>query len=118
MWGNSTFKRKTAYNNCRQALGGQGKWAKIKALLYDIPFGIIELGLELKQAWLINELLYNSEIWQNFTAKDNSDLNKMDHILLHSIIGSHAKEPIEQLYPETGSINLTQVISTRRVIYL
>ena len=42
----------------------------------------------------------------------------MDHILLRSIIGSHAKAPIEQLYLETGSINLTPILSTSRMIYL
>ena len=99
---------------------GYGILANIKALLDDIPLGHrrIELGFELRQAWLINGLLYNSEVWQNITEKDKTDLNKIDHILLRSIIGSHGKAPIEQLYLETGSLNLTQIISTRRMIYL
>ena len=71
-----------------------------------------------RQAWLINGLLCNSEIWQKLTEKDTKDLNKIDHIVLRSIIGAHSKIPIEQLYLETASIPLSDIIKTRRMIYL
>ena len=86
----------------------------------DIPLGHrrTELGLELRQAWLLNALLCNSEIWQKLTEKDTNDFNKIDHILLRSIVGSQSKAPVEQLYLETGSINISQTISIRRMTYL
>ena len=37
---------------------------------------------------------------------------------MRSLIGSHAKVPIEHLYLETGSLPLSYVISARRMIYL
>ena len=99
---------------------GYGILSNILALIDHIPLGYrrVQIGLELRQAWLINGLLYNSEIWQQLIEKDKSDLNKIDHILLRLILGSHAKAPIEQLYLETASISLTDTIIIRRLIYL
>ena len=59
---------------------GYGIISNIIALIDDIPLGHrrVEIGLELRQAWLINGMLYNSEIWQQLTEKDKSDLNKLD----------------------------------------
>ena len=78
----------------------------------------VEIGLQLRQAWLINGLLCNSEIWQKLTEKDTKDLNKIDHIVLRSSIGAHSKVPLEQLYLETASIPPPDIIKTRRRIYL
>ena len=95
---------------------GYGILSNITALLDHIPLGHrrAEIGLELRQAWLINGLLFNSEVWQQLTEKDKRDLNKIDHSLLRTILGSHAKAPIEQLYLETSSLSLTDTIKTRR----
>ena len=94
--------------------------ANIRALLDDILLGYrrTQTGLELRQAWLINGVLYNSEIWQKLTEKDIRDLNKIDTILLRTIVGAHAKAPTEQLYLETSSLTLSQIISSQRMIYL
>ena len=39
--------------------------AQIFALLSDLPVGNlrVEIGLALRQAWLINGILFNSEVW-------------------------------------------------------
>ena len=99
---------------------GYGIVANILALINDIPLGHrkVEIGLELRQAWLVNGILYNSEVWQQLTEGDKSNLNKMDHILLRSILGAHSKVPVEQLYLETASLNMTQTLSVRRMIYM
>ena len=99
---------------------GYGIISNIIALIEDIPLGHmrVEIGLELRQAWLINGMLYNSEIWQQLTEKDKMDLNKIYHILLRSILGSHSKAPVEQLYLETASLSFTDIIKIRRLIYL
>ena len=34
------------------------------------------------------------------------------------ITGSHSKAPVEQLYLETATLSVTQIISVRRMIYL
>ena len=38
--------------------------------------------------------------------------------MLQSILGAHSKVPVEQLYLETASINMSQTLSARRMIYL
>ena len=45
---------------------------QIFALLRDIPIGNlkVQIGLELRQALLVNGILYNSEVWHNVSEKD------------------------------------------------
>ena len=99
---------------------GYGILANITAILTDIPLGHrrFQIGLELRQALWINGILHNSEVWQELNDKDKKELNKIDHCVLKLITGSHAKAPTEQLYLETASISVTQIISVRRMIYL
>ena len=99
---------------------GYGILSNIVALINEVPLGHrrIEIGLEFRQAWLLNGILYNSEVWQKLTEKDKNDLNKMDHILLREILGAQAKVPIEQLYLETATLPIDKIISMRRMIYL
>jgi hypothetical protein len=89
---------------------GYGIVANIIALISEIPLGHrkIEIGLELRQAWLLNGILYNSEIWQKLTEKDKEDLMKIEKYLLKSIIAAHSKVPSEQLYLETGTLSIPQ----------
>ena len=69
--------------------------ANIIALLSEIPLGHrrIEIGLELRQAWFLNGILYNSEIWPKLTEKNKIDLMKIDKYLLKSLLGAHSKVP-------------------------
>ena len=99
---------------------GYGIVANIIALVSEIPLGHrrIEIGLELRQAWFLNGILYNSEIWQKLTEKDKTDLMKIDNYLLKSIIGAQSKVPLEQLHLETGTLSIPQIIAIRRMTYL
>ena len=64
----------------------------------------------------INGILHNCEVWQELNEKDKKELNKIDHCVLKLITGSHAKAPTEQLYLETASISVTQIISEGELI--
>ena len=99
---------------------GYGILANITAILTDIPLGYrkVEIGLELRQALWINGILHNSEVWQELTEEDKKQLNKIDHAILKQIVGSHSKAPTEQLYLETSTLSVTQIISVRRMVYL
>ena len=99
---------------------GYGILANITAILTDIPLGHrrLEMGLELRQALWINGILHNSEVWQELNEEDKKELNKIDHYILKLITGSHSKAPVEQLYLETATLSVTQIISVRRMIYL
>ena len=99
---------------------GYARVGQIFALLKDLPLGNlrIRVGLELRQAWLINGILYNSEVWHGLRDIDIANFVAIDKYLLRGIINSHAKVPIEHLYLEMGVLPLAYVISARRLIYL
>ena len=98
---------------------GHGIVTNILALIKDIPLGNrrVEIGLDLRQAWFINGILFNSEVWQKLNQKDINDICKLDYHLLRSILGAHSKVPIEMLYLETASLPIPQIITTRRLMY-
>ena len=99
---------------------GYGIVAEIMTLLHEIPLGKrrVQLGLDLRQAWFLNGCLYNSESWHSLTVKDVEELSTVDCYLLRSVLGSHSKVPIEQLFLETGALPVKYVLSIRRMIYL
>ena len=57
---------------------------QIFELLKDLPMGnlIILIGLELRQAWLVNGNIFNSEVWHNVADSDiaHRTLNKYPKI--------------------------------------
>ena len=63
----------------------------------------MEIGLKLRQAMLMNSLLFNSEAWHDITEKEIKLLEVVDEHLLRSLAGAHSKTPF---YLETGSVPL------------
>ena len=92
----------------------------IFAFLNDLPLGNkrIQVGLELRQAWLKNGILFNSEVWHSVSNTQIENLMAIDKYLLRGLIGAHAKVPLEHLYLELAALPLSYVISARRMIYL
>ena len=99
---------------------GHGIVSEIKAILNEVPLGKykLEMGLQLRQAMLLNGLLYNSEAWHSVTLEDIVALEKLDEGLLRFLLGSHSKAPIEMLYLESGATPIRFVVSSRRLHYL
>ena len=77
----------------------------------------MEIGLSLRQAMLLNGILYNSEAWHNFKEKEIRRLEEVDEHLLRSLVHGHAKTPLEFLYLETGAIPIRFVIGSRRICF-
>jgi hypothetical protein len=99
---------------------GYGIVAEILAILEDIPLGKykMEIGLMLRQAMLLNGIIYNSEAWHSLTEKDTKTLEAVDEHLLRSLVEGHYKVPKEFLFLETGTIPIRFLISCRRILYL
>ena len=99
---------------------GFGMVAEILAIVNDIPLGQykMEIGLKLRQAMLLNGLLFNSEAWHDITEAEIKLLEAVDEHLLRSLVGGHAKTPLEFLYLEAGAIPIRFILSCRRMIYL
>ena len=99
---------------------GYGIVAEILALLDEVPLGKykLEMGLKLHQAMFLNGVLYNSEAWHAVNKDDIKSLERVDECLLRSLLQSHSKAPLEFLYMETGSIPISHILSSRRMMYL
>ena len=96
---------KISYNLLEGRAKAYAIFAKIRAILDDVPLGKyrIETGLQLRQAMFINGTLFNSEVWHGIKPSDIEPLSILDHQLLKFILGAHAKTPSEFLYLETGA---------------
>ena len=79
---------------------------------------LVDIGLKMREAMLINSLLFNSEAWHGVEKEDIKKLEKVDELLLRSLLGSHQKTPIEFLYLETGSFPISFLVYIRRIVYL
>ena len=92
----------------------------IFAFLNDLPLGSkrIQVGLELRQSWLLNGILCNSEVWHSISKQSIENLEAIDKYLLRGLVGAHAKVPLEHMYLELAVLPLTYVMSARRMIYL
>ena len=99
---------------------GWGILSEIRAIINEVPLGRykVEIGLQLRQAMLINGLLYNSEAWHSVSNEDISALEKIDEALLRFLLSSHAKAPIEALYLETGAIPIRFIVKSRRLNFI
>ena len=94
--------------------------AEIRALLTEIPLGSkrMEIGLALRDAWFLNGILFNSEVWGSYADKHVEELMIIDNMILRAIVGAQSKVPVETLYLETSTLSIKHVISVRRMLYL
>ena len=99
---------------------GFGILSEIKATLSEIPLGAykLEMGLQLRQAMLVNGLLYSSEAWHSVDTKDIIALEKVDEALLRYLLDCPSKTPLEFLYLESGSIPIRYILKSRRLNFL
>ena len=94
--------------------------AEIRAILTEIPLGSrrMEIGLALRDAWFLNGILFNSEVWGSYAEKNVEELMIIDNMILRTVVGAQAKVPVETLYLETSTLSIKHVISVRRMLYL
>ena len=98
---------------------GFGIVNEIIALLDEIPLGRfkMEIGLKLRQAMLLNGMLYNSEAWHAVSEVELRQLESVDEHLLRALVKGHAKTPLEFLYLEAGAIPIRMIVASRRLMY-
>ena len=78
----------------------------------------VEVALRLREAMLINGILFNSEAWHGVTAAQIAKLEKIDEDLLRGILKAHRKTPSEFLHLETGTLPIRFILAQRRINYL
>ena len=87
------------------------------SILSEIPLGKYktEAALKLREAMLLNGVLYNSEAWHGVT---NAQFVQLDESLLRGILNAHRKTAKEFLYLETGTIPIKYILAQRRINYV
>ena len=59
-------------------------------------------GLLLRNAMLVNSMLFSSEAWHGIVRDDVETLSRVDESLLRGLVNGHSKVPKEALFLETG----------------
>ena len=92
---------------------GYGILTNVLAIINEVPLGHwkIDAGLQLRQAMLLNGVLFNSEAWHNVSQDDLNILEKVDEALLRGILKAHSKIPLEALFLETSSIPIRLIVA-------
>ena len=99
---------------------GYGITTNILAIVDEVPLAHwkVQAGLSLRQAMLLNGILFNSEAWHGVDKKDIVLLEKVDEALIRGILEAHPKIPLEALFLETKSIPIRFIVASRRIMYL
>ena len=89
-----------------RAAKGFGISNEILTIIDEVPLGghRASTGVKLREAMLVNGILFNSEVWYGIKEDDIIKLEKVDEYLLRGILKSHSKIPRAALYLETGCI--------------
>ena len=102
-------------------ISAKANWAlaKIKAIFEDVPLGKYwtQIGLHLRQALCINDVLFNSEIWHGVKPTDNDMFSIVNNQILRYIYCAHAKTQKLFLFLETGCLPPSYIISSRSMIF-
>ena len=99
---------------------GFGIVSQIIAITNEAPLGKwrIKSGILLRNAMLVNSMLFNAEAWQGISVEDIESMSRVDEALLRGLLSAHSKTPKEALFLETGLIPLKYIVTSRRLMYL
>ena len=99
---------------------GEGMIAEILSIINEIPLGKhkTEVAIKLREAMLLNGILFNSEAWHGVTLAQVVKLEQTDEALLRGILKAHSKTPKEFLYLETGCTPIRYILAQQRINYL
>ena len=104
----------------RRRAKGEGNISEILYIIEEIPLGKhkTEVALKLRDAMLINGIIYNSEAWHGITNAQIAKLESVDEALLGGIWKAHIKKPKEFLHLDTGTVSLKWISVQGRLNYL
>ena len=92
----------------------------ILAIVKEVPLGWrrVKAGLILRQAMLINGILFNTEAWHGIKKTDIESFEKLDESLLRGLVKGHSKGPLAALYGELGQIPVKFIWASRSIMFL
>ena len=71
----------------------------------------------MRQATLLNGIIYSSEAWHSVSETKIRMLEAVDECLRRTLVKVHAMTPIVFLYLEAGATPIWYIISSRRLLY-
>ena len=119
--GDRVHKSATNKSNIEERTAkGIGIVNHIMAIVKEVPLGWrrVKSGLILRQAMLINGVLFNTEAWHGVKEADIEAFEKVDESLLRSLIKGHPKGPVAALYGELGQTPVRYIWASRSILYL
>ena len=98
---------------------GVGAISQVMSILKEISLGyhFFSIGLLLRETYIINSILFNSEVWYNLTKDQVNTLENIDVMYLRKLFEAHSKTSIEAFYIESGKIPIRFIIQIRRLMY-
>ena len=98
---------------------GLGIVSQIFDLLKDVNFGYhhFEAAMALRESYLVNGMLFNSEVWYGVTKVHIDRLQSVDLLFFRKLFKVSSNCPKEAFYLETGALPLNMIIKIRRLSY-
>ena len=99
---------------------GYGIVGQIVAISEEAPLGRwrMKSAMMLRNAMLVNSMLFNSEAWQGIVKDDTEQLTRVDISLFRKLVSAHCKTPLEAFFLECGQLPLQFIWASRRLLYL
>ena len=97
---------------------GWGKLADINASLSQMPdIRKVEIGLRMREAKLINGMIYSTEAWSKLSDREINRLEQVDMALLRGLVEAHSKCSKAFILLEFGVLSFRHLIMIRRIMF-
>ena len=97
---------------------GWGKLSEITGILSELPkVRKVEVGLKLREAKIVNGMIYSTEAWSSISDKELTRMEQVDMACLRSLVKGHSKCSVAFITHEFGLLQLRHRIMIRRMMY-
>ena len=97
---------------------GWGKVAEIAGILSEMPSTRkVEIGLKMREAKLLNSMIFSTEEWSSISNGEMTRLEQVDMSLLRSLVEGHSKCSRAFILMEFGVLEIRHRITIRRLMF-
>ena len=99
---------------------GVGVVSQIMTILENTCYGPyhFQVAVTLRESFLINGILTNSEAWYGLKDSELEILESVDELFMRRILEVPSTCPKEMLYLELGCLPIRYIVSARRLLFL
>ena len=97
---------------------GWGKVAEVSGILSELPpIRKVEVGLKLREAKIVNGMIYSTEAWSSISNAELTRLEQVDMAGLRALVQGHSKCSTAFIILEFGVLQLRHRIMARRMMF-